>query len=381
MDNSGTYLDIVCALAGITLVCLVLSDVFQSIIVPHYRPQGIRLSPLLISKILWRPLRRMVLILPKNKRVEADLNMFAPAAMMTLLLLWLLLMTMGYSLILWAERTSIQPPLQDLQAALYFAATSVLTIGYGDVLATSYLARITVICAALCGLVLLAITVSFLFAVQSHFHQREVTAQIISSRHGHSANGAMLYKHLMTEHNASSSLELCERWVTEIYQSHSAYPLLLYFRSRSARASWLVQLGIVLDAAAIAIAMEEQKHSSLISSIYENGCRAVDVFSTYLTISNRSKEALQNPEVFEPLFTALSSDTKRTAARFALLRQRYFPALYSLADFFLIELPPVSIIDSSKLSVENPVSQLYTKVQSSVPAAPGMTATFEKPSI
>ncbi len=381
MVSLTPYMDILCATAGFILVCLVLSDVFQSIIVPHYRPQGIRLSPLLISKILWRPLRRLVLTLPKSKRVEADLNMFAPAAMMTLLLIWLLLMTLGYSLILWAERSAIQPPLQDLQASLYFAATSVLTIGYGDVIATSYLARTTVICAALCGLVLLAITVSFLFAVQSHFHQREVTAQIISSRHGHSANGAMLYKHLMTEHNATSSLELCERWVTEIYQSHSAYPLLLYFRSRSARASWLVQLGIVLDAASIAIALEEDRYSALISSIYENGCRAVDVFSTYLTISNRSRDALQNPEVFEPLFAALTADPKRAAARFAVLRQRYFPALYSLADFFLIELPPVSIIDSSKLSAEIPVSQLYAKVQATVPAAPGMTTSFDKPSI
>lgn len=345
--------DISLALTGLVMILVVLSDVFQSIIVPHYRPQGTRLSPLLISKLLWKPIRRVMRRLPKELHLEADLTMFAPAAMMSLLTCWLMLVTVGYALILWAERHQIKPPLPDMESALYFAATSVLTIGYGDVIACAPLGRITVICAALTGLVLLAITVSYMFAIQSHFHAREVAAQMISSRHGHSGNGAVFYRSLKTDGNATSSLEISERWVTEIYQSHSAYPLLLYFRSRSPKASWLLQLNVLLDAVAIALALDEKQHRAILKSIYQNGCRSVETFTNYLNLKHKSVEAHQDPAVFEQLFTSLgAADPLKAASKFTHLRQRYYPALFVLSDFFLIYLPPLSVVSGARISLE-----------------------------
>jgi hypothetical protein len=49
-------LNIIYAVLGVSLIVMVLSDVFQSIIVPHYLPRGMRLSPLLVSKLMWLPL-------------------------------------------------------------------------------------------------------------------------------------------------------------------------------------------------------------------------------------------------------------------------------------------------------------------------------------
>ncbi|HMY54696.1 MAG TPA: potassium channel family protein [Candidatus Obscuribacter sp.] len=342
--------DIAIAVSGFTIIVMVLSDVFQSIIVPHYRPKGTRLSPLLISGILWQPLRQFIKAREMKQKAEADLSLFAPAAIMCLLACWLTLMTTGFALLLYAERANIKPQLQSIEEALYFAATSVLTIGFGDVVACSALSRLTVIAAAMAGLVLLAISVSFMFAIQSHFHNREVSSQIISSRHGHSKNGAVLYLRLLDDNSAAGCLELCERWVTDIYQSHSAYPILLYFRSRSSRASWLVQLCVALDAAAIAIAMNNSRHMALFNSIYDNGSRAVDVFATYLTLHPRIKNVTQEPALFQSLFKNLgASDIEQTAAYFSVLRQRYFPALSSLSDFFLIELPPLVSADAQIL--------------------------------
>jgi hypothetical protein len=373
----GHLLDIATGLAGLTLIVLVFSDVFQSIIVPHYTPKGTRLSPRFISKVLWQPLRTLVKSLPESTTMQANLTMFAPAAMMSLISCWLVLMTCGYAMLLWAERSQIKPTLSNAQEALYFAATSVLTIGYGDLVAASPLARATVICAAVSGLVLLAITVSFLFAIQSHFHVREVNSQIISSRHEHSANGAMFYHNLRKEAIATASLELCERWLTEVYQSHSAYPLLLYFRSRSTKASWLVQLGVVLDAAAIGLALDSQNNRVLKRSIYDNGSRALAVFSNYLSLDPRHHEEMQDPQVFEQIFHALGAPNyHQAAANFAELRQHYYPELYALADFLLIALPPLSMIDADQLHAEPGANLAHPKDKKHVP---GMTALFEWP--
>jgi hypothetical protein len=369
--------DLAIGLSGLVLIVLVFSDVFQSIIVPHYTPKGTRLSPRFISRVLWQPLRALVKLRPESSLMQTSLTTFAPAAMMSLISCWLILMTTGFALLLWAERSQIKPALSQFHDALYFAATSVLTIGYGDLVACSNLARFSVICAAVSGLVLLAITVSFLFAIQSHFHTREVNSQIISSRHEHSANGAMFYNNLRKEAIATSTLELCERWLTEVYQSHSAYPLLLYFRSRSTKASWLVQFGVVLDAAAIGLALESQKNRVLKRSIYDNGSRALAVFANYLSLDPRHHEEAQDPLIFEQLFRALGAPNPRQAAiNFTELRQHYYPELYALADFLLITLPPLSLIDAEQLLMEPGAHLAVPKDKKHVP---GMTAMFDWP--
>ncbi|MBK9205054.1 MAG: two pore domain potassium channel family protein [Candidatus Obscuribacter sp.] len=346
-------LNIIYAVLGVSLIVMVLSDVFQSIIVPHYLPRGMRLSPLLVSKLMWLPLHRWMLKHTRDNKAETALTMFAPAAMMALLTFWLAVVTIGYALILFAVRAHVQPPLPDFESALYFAASSVLTIGFGDVVACASLGRLTVICAALSGLVLLAIAVSYMFAIQSHFHSREVASQIISSRHGHSGNGAVFYHCLKTEGNSASSLELAERWITEINQSHAAYPLLLYFRSRSPKASWLLQLNVVLDAVTIALAMQESEHHSLHKSIYQNGCRAVDTFSTYLALKEQIKVFKQDPVVFEEIFRTLGAEDPRKAAnKFASLRQRYYPSLFVLSDYSLIYLPPLSVVNGHRIAMD-----------------------------
>ena len=371
------FLDIATGISGFVLIVLVFSDVFQSIIVPHYTPKGTRLSPRLISKVLWQPLRALVKALPEGSFLQANLNMFAPAAMMSLITCWLAVMTGGYALLLWAERSQVKPLLDNFDEAYYFAAVSVLTIGYGDFVATSPMARFTVICAAVSGIVLLAITVSFLFAVQSHFHEREVNAQIISSRHENAANGAVFYHNLRHQANAVATLELCERWLTEVYQSHAAYPLLLYFRSRSSKASWLVQLGVVLDATAIGLALESHNNRVLKRSIYENGCRTLAVFANYLNVFPRDQKVIQDPRVFEQIFEALgASDPDKAAANFAELRQHYYPELFALSEFLLIPLPPLSIIDVEKLLSESGSHLAMPRDKAHVP---GMTAMIDWP--
>ncbi len=286
-------------------------------------------------------------------------------------------MTCGYALIIWAERSQIKPALTKIEEALYFAATSVLTIGYGDVVPAPVWR----------GSLLFARQYQASCCWPSQFHSclpfnrtfisAKSIRRFISSRHEHSANGAMFYHNLRQESNAAASLELCERWLTEVYQSHSAYPLLLYFRSRSTKASWLVQFGAVLDAAAIGLALESQKNRVLKRSIYDNGSRALAVFSNYLSLDPRHHEEIQDPAVFEQVFHALGAPNYlQAAANFAELRQHYYPELYALAEFLLITLPPLSMIDADQLHMDRGAHLAVPKDKKHVP---GMTAVFDWP--
>lgn len=371
-------LDVLTAFAGIFLILWVFSDVFQSIIVPHYRPGHFRLSPVL-SCMLWSPLRWLADRFPESKFVRAALTMFAPAAVLTLLGCWMTVMVLGYSLVLWSERTHITPHLHNIQDAFYFAATSVLTIGFGDVVACTFLARTTVICSAVSGIVLLALTVSFLFATQSHFHNREVNSQIISARSQYVCNGVLLFDTMRRKADATGLLELCERWIVDIYQSHTAYPFLVYFRSRSSRNGWIPQVGTVLDAASIMLTIGPEQHRDVAHSIFDTGCRALSVFTAYLTLSKRNKiTGLPPTEDYQKFFMALGErDAAGAAAKFASYRTIYLADLYRLCDYFVVTPPELSYVHaqlSERLQANSPA--LSTSAQQKLPA-PGMTSEFQ----
>lgn len=334
--------DILTALAGVALILWVISDVFQAIIVPHYRPNRLRLSHM-ISKVLWVPLRYLAKKFPNSHLINNTMAMYAPAAMMTLLVCWLTVMMMGYSLILWSERAHINPHLRNFDDAIYFAATSVLTVGFGDVVACTFLSRATVVCSAVSGIVLLALTVSFLFATQSHFHNREVNSQIIAARSRHRCAGLLLFENLRRKADATSIYELCERWIIDIYQSHSAYPMLMYFRSRSSRVAWLSQMGAVLDLAALLLTIGPEQHSDVAHSIFDAGSRALAVFSKRLTLRGSAGAEQDQFKDYVKVFRAMKqSDPVSAARRFESYRKIYQTDLQLLCEFFAVEPPEFS---------------------------------------
>ena len=63
------------------------------------------------------------------------LGLFAPAMVIALLVSWLTTLIVGYGLVLYALRDELRPVPPDLGTTLYFAATSLLTLGFGDIVA------------------------------------------------------------------------------------------------------------------------------------------------------------------------------------------------------------------------------------------------------
>ena len=103
------------------------------------------------------------------------LGLFAPAATILLLVAWLSGLILGYGLILFALRAELQPAPWDLGTTLYFAASSILTLGFGDIVAVGALARIVVVAAAASGLGIVALVVTFLFSLFGSYQRREVS--------------------------------------------------------------------------------------------------------------------------------------------------------------------------------------------------------------
>jgi hypothetical protein len=241
---------------GTFLVLLVLYDVFHAIVVPRNSPLNFRIAPFMARKVLW-PIHLYWTNLPPLRKWRDDLlGLFAPLSFGFLLIIWLLVLVFGYGLILYGMRADLKPPLTGFSDAFYFAGSSVLTIGFGDIVALGPRTRILVLIAACSGLTFMALQVSYLFTLQSLVQQREQVVNTVISRTGAPASGIVLllrYKELAIMSGLGISFITWESWIASILESHRAYPMLLYFRSTNKTESWISVLGAMLDAATLLI--------------------------------------------------------------------------------------------------------------------------------
>ncbi len=243
---------------GAFLLALALWDLFQTIVVPRPTPGWFRIGRYLIRGS-WRVLRTLRNGRP-GRSYDRVLGLFAPAATVALLAAWLVTLIVGYGLILYAIRDELRPVPPDLGTTLYFAATSVLTLGFGDIVAQGALARVVVAIAAISGLGAVALVVTFLFSLFASYQRREIRVVMLQATAGAPPSAVALLETYAQLHLVDRLPDLFRDWQTwaaEVLDSHVAYPLLGFFRSSHDNLSWISALGTVLDASSLVLTTVE----------------------------------------------------------------------------------------------------------------------------
>jgi len=245
-----TALRVLYFLLGLSVVLLALGDLFAQVVVPRPARGSWRLSRIFF-RISWRFWRWVALRVSPETR-EDILGAYAPFAVVFLLGIWVLLLAVGYGLMLYALREQTQPELRSYWEALYFSGVSLLTIGYGDIVATAGLARAVVLIEAGTGLGTVALVISMLFSLYSSFQRRESLVITLDATAGAPPTGVQLLetcrKYKMPEH-MDRTFDEFRLWSAEVLESHLAYPTLIWFRSNHDNESWVSALGAVMDAA------------------------------------------------------------------------------------------------------------------------------------
>ena len=174
----------------------------------------------------------------------------APTFLLVMLFTWLTIFFLGYALMLW--------PLvnDDFGQALLESGSSMLTLGFAGThtsgaTAVHFLASAT-------GLVVVALQIGYLPTLYGAFNRRETLVTMLQSRAGAPAWGI----EILLRHHAVDLLDRLgdlyadwERWAADVTESHTNYPVLLYFRSPHPLRSWIVGLLAVMDSAAICTAL------------------------------------------------------------------------------------------------------------------------------
>jgi hypothetical protein len=240
--------------AGIFVLALAFWDLFETVIVPRPTPGWFRIGRYVLRGS-WSVIRAIRDGRP-DRSYDRLLGLFAPAVTVAFLAAWLVALIIGYGLILFALRDELRPVAPDLGSTLYFAATSVLTLGFGDIVAVGTAARIVIATAAISGLGVVALVVTFLFSLYGSYQRREIKVVLLQAAAGAPPSAVALletYAALDLVGRLPDLFIEWEQWAAEVLDSHVAYPLLGFFRSSHDDLSWINSLGTMLDAASLVL--------------------------------------------------------------------------------------------------------------------------------
>jgi hypothetical protein len=254
-------------IAGIICCLGVGLDAFQTIILPR-RPTGRYQITRIFFLSTWRPWAAMAQLARSAKTREQIYSVYGPLSLLLLLALWAVLLIAGFGMFFFSMGSPFADSIVGQGASawarfgsdLYVSGTTLGTLGLGDVLPRSPLARTLIICEAGFGLGFVALVIGYVPVLYQAFSRREVSIALLDARAGSPPTAAELLRRHGFEGGQEALTELLaewERWSAEILESHISYPILCYYRSQHDTQSWLSALVAILDTCALLISVVE----------------------------------------------------------------------------------------------------------------------------
>lgn len=348
-------------IAGLFCCLAVALDAFQTIILPR-RPTGRFRITRLFFITTW-PSWVLMAEHARSKKVREQIySIYGPLSLILLLLLWALLLICGFGLFYF----SMHSPFGDTMLLptgsawaqfgtdLYVSGTTLFTLGLGDVVPHSRLARALIIVESGVGLGFVALVIGYLPVLYQAFSRREVSVALLDSRAGSPPNTAELFRRHAFEGGQEALiilLEEWERWSAEILESHISYPILCYYRSQHDTQSWLSALVSILDTCALLISVVEGASSRQAQLTFVMARHAVvdigEVFGVKEREARRHRVEVDRlpSKDFYHLCEALGHNRlllcgdPAAAKRLSTIRTLYEPQAYALSEYLRMPLP------------------------------------------
>ena len=337
--------------AGVAIFLIVVWDAFEAIILPRRVTRKFRLTRLFFRST-WRAWKFFVNLIPVRKTREALFGFYGPMSLILLIGVWAIGLVFGFGLMQYGTGSAVnaagsQP---GFWTDIYLSGTTFFTLGLGDVLPRSGLARALVIAEAGFGFGFLAAIIGYLPFIYGSFASREVNITLLDSRAGTPPTaGELLLRHSY-EHGQDALRELLkdwELWCAELMESHLSYPVLAYFRSQHDNQSWMASLTAILDTCALLkVGIEDacQRQAELTFAIARHA--VVDLSQVFGTAPRALPHDRLPPSELARLRDTLAQhglklqDGDEADRKLIALRGMYEPYIFALATYLNQGLPP-----------------------------------------
>ena len=240
---------------GAVLTVLVAANVVFTLVLPR-RPRGFERISLLIIRGVQLVFVALSHLVRKYETKDSLLALAAPACLVAQLIVWAAGLIVGISLMLYSTTHS-------LASALPQATTALFTVGAIHLGGPANVALD--ITAGATWVVVVTLQIAYLPSLYAAFSRRESLVALLESRAGVPAWGPEILARLQfvgITDTLPDFYAAWEEWSADLAESHTTYPVLLFFRSPDAWYSWLIGLLSVLDAAAMHLALAPTQASS-----------------------------------------------------------------------------------------------------------------------
>lgn len=204
----------------------------------------------------WRLWRLLGVRMRNEDRRERTLSAYGPLSLLFLLTIWVGLEILGWGLIWWGMRESFNA-IHSIGDAWYFAGVNYFTVGFGDIVPVEIGARLLTVFAAFTGITTSALVIGFLPTLYGAYSQREQQLLLLDDLSGTHVTPVGLIDAYASQGDLSrlyTFLGEWESWAASVLETHTAYRMLVLFRSRRTGQSWLIAIGVVTDTAVTVMA-------------------------------------------------------------------------------------------------------------------------------
>lgn len=346
-------------LLGLLLIVLVFYDVYHGIVLPRQAVRRFRIAPVLVGRLAWIPYRNFGLKIKDPCMRDEYMGHYGVLVFFLLVATWLLLLITGFACVFWALRDQLNPVLTDFTQAFYFAGTSILTIGFGDVLPLTPAARMAALAAGTAGLTLFGLCLSCVFNLQTLLFQREVLLAVLFSR----LEGKFSGLNLLLQHSKFGTVEYLrsdirdwEKWLATVNESHRDFPLLAFFRSTGKGESWVTCLGSMLDMCNILNSCATEYDYGECLFFHRLGSSSAQLFCFYLALPvtaggliTEAEFALGYDQLKQAGFVLKDQDSAWKA--FSERRCEYAPYIMALCKYYAANEPVWLLQNPSGISL------------------------------
>ncbi|HEY7917549.1 MAG TPA: hypothetical protein VIC86_11285 [Acidimicrobiales bacterium] len=237
-------LHVIAILVGITVVMSVLISALETVVLPRGFTHIARFVFAVADRVLvhrWRDPER-----EDNLRA-----LYAPIALVSLPLVWMLSVTFGFSFIFWAVSHDTA------QRSFEISGSSLFTLGFAEP-EGSVRIWLTFVEATI-GLGLVALLISYLPTIYAAHNSRERGVSLLRPFAGTppSPVGMVEDLHRFGSLDNPDLWRTVVDWMLDLDQTHTSFPALCYFPESSPGQSWVASVGSMVDGAALLLSASE----------------------------------------------------------------------------------------------------------------------------
>jgi len=337
--------------AGVGIFAIVLWDAFEAIILPRRVTRRFRLTRA-FYRYTWTAWKFGTRLAGANKRRETLLSFFGPLSLLILVGVWAVGLIFAFGLMQYGAGSAVNisagPP--GFATDVYLSGTTFFTLGLGDVVPKTGLARFLVAAEAGIGFGFLAAVIGYLPFIYGSFSKREVNISLLDARAGTPPTATELLRRHAYPGGSDALRSLFrewELWAAELMESHLSYPVLAFFRSQHDNQSWIAALMAILDSCALVKVCGEgpcQRQAQLTFAIARHA--AVDLSQVFKMKPRALPYDRLPSEDFRRLHDILAQqgqklrDDSEAEHKLQELRNMYEPYLFALAEYLNLSLPP-----------------------------------------